>query len=285
MQEFLHIRTLIFVSGITSFVLFACMLYIWKQQKTYPGFLRWTLSSLFNAAGMLLICYRGVWPDLVTIIASDILLMTAMIMITGGFVLFAEQKARNKLQAGVLLIYTAFMLCFTYVWPSFNLRVIFYSSIQAALCIANAFIICKHVPRVLPNRNILYGWFFIICAAIPILRAIAAFTEAPNAAELITAGVFHQLAVLIGLNFYIIVDIGLIVITAHRIEYELNKAKDEIKILTGLIPICSVCKKIRDEAGNWNPLEAYISDHTDVIFSHSLCPDCMKRLYPDIKLR
>lgn len=58
-------------------------------------------------------------------------------------------------------------------------------------------------------------------------------------------------------------------------------AMDEIKSMSGLLPICSNCHQIRDDTGYWNKLESYISDRIDVKFSHSVCPDCMKLLYPD----
>lgn len=59
----------------------------------------------------------------------------------------------------------------------------------------------------------------------------------------------------------------------------LEKAQREIKVLQGIIPICSSCKKIRDDQGYWQQVEAYISDHSDAMFSHGICPDCMERLY------
>jgi hypothetical protein len=62
---------------------------------------------------------------------------------------------------------------------------------------------------------------------------------------------------------------------------ELQKALDEVKMLTGFIPICASCKNIRDDKGYWQQVEAYISTHTDAQFSHSMCPDCMKKLYPE----
>ena len=55
-----------------------------------------------------------------------------------------------------------------------------------------------------------------------------------------------------------------------------------MKKLTGLLPICSGCKKIRDDDGYWNKVEAYISAHTDVRFSHGICPDCVRKHYPDL---
>jgi len=62
---------------------------------------------------------------------------------------------------------------------------------------------------------------------------------------------------------------------------DLQEAIDNIKTLKGLIPICSSCKNIRDDKGYWNDLEVYISEHSEIEFSHSLCPDCLKNHYPE----
>jgi FixJ family two-component response regulator len=62
---------------------------------------------------------------------------------------------------------------------------------------------------------------------------------------------------------------------------ELKNALAEIKTISGLIPICAGCKKIRDDEGFWQQLESYLSQHSDAMFSHGLCPECVKRLYPD----
>lgn len=59
----------------------------------------------------------------------------------------------------------------------------------------------------------------------------------------------------------------------------LKQALDELKIMKGIIPICSNCKKIRDDKGYWNILETFIEKHSDALFSHSVCPNCMKELY------
>jgi hypothetical protein len=60
---------------------------------------------------------------------------------------------------------------------------------------------------------------------------------------------------------------------------ELKKAMEEIKTLQGLLPICSSCKKIRDEDGNWSQMELYIEKHSDAKFSHGFCEECAKELY------
>ena len=67
----------------------------------------------------------------------------------------------------------------------------------------------------------------------------------------------------------------------EKLIQELQKALAEVKTLGDLLPICASCKKIRDDKGYWNQIESYLLEHTDAKFSHSLCPDCMKKLYPD----
>ncbi|MBI3118114.1 MAG: hypothetical protein HYZ00_05490, partial [Candidatus Hydrogenedentes bacterium] len=62
---------------------------------------------------------------------------------------------------------------------------------------------------------------------------------------------------------------------------ELRAALTEVKTLEGLLPICSGCKRIRDDRGYWNEVEDYFQRHTGADFSHGLCPDCAQRLYPE----
>ena len=60
----------------------------------------------------------------------------------------------------------------------------------------------------------------------------------------------------------------------------LQKAVDEINVLRGILPICSICKKIRDDEGAWHRIEEYISSHSEVKFSHGICKDCVRTHYP-----
>ena len=67
----------------------------------------------------------------------------------------------------------------------------------------------------------------------------------------------------------------------EKIIKKLKKALAKVKTLSGFIPICSHCKKIRDDKGYWTQVEEYVRDHTEAEFSHSLCPDCIKKYYPE----
>jgi PAS domain-containing protein len=67
----------------------------------------------------------------------------------------------------------------------------------------------------------------------------------------------------------------------EKIIKELQAAMENIKMLSGLLPICSSCKKIRDDDGYWNQLEGYIQNHSIATFTHSVCPECFPKLYPE----
>ncbi|HEX8090667.1 MAG TPA: hypothetical protein VF762_17540, partial [Blastocatellia bacterium] len=62
---------------------------------------------------------------------------------------------------------------------------------------------------------------------------------------------------------------------------ELQNALAKVKTLSGLLPICSSCKNVRDDKGYWNQIEVYVRDHSEAEFSHGLCPSCAKKLYPE----
>jgi hypothetical protein len=65
----------------------------------------------------------------------------------------------------------------------------------------------------------------------------------------------------------------------ERLIGELQESLAQVKRLSGLLPICSSCKKIRDDAGNWRQIETYVRSHSEADFTHGICPDCSRRLY------
>ncbi len=67
----------------------------------------------------------------------------------------------------------------------------------------------------------------------------------------------------------------------ERLITQLQSALTEIKTLRGILPICSYCKKIRDDQGYWEQVDVYVDQHTEAQFSHSLCPDCLEERFPD----
>lgn len=68
----------------------------------------------------------------------------------------------------------------------------------------------------------------------------------------------------------------------EELVQELQTALSKVKLLSGMLPICAACKKIRNDKGYWQQIEAYIHEHSDAEFSHSICPECFQKLYPEL---
>ncbi len=67
----------------------------------------------------------------------------------------------------------------------------------------------------------------------------------------------------------------------RRLNRELEQALSEVKRLRGILPICSSCKKIRNDEGYWEQVETYIADHSEAEFTHGICPECFRKIYPE----
>ncbi|MBF0506486.1 MAG: response regulator [Nitrospirae bacterium] len=67
----------------------------------------------------------------------------------------------------------------------------------------------------------------------------------------------------------------------EKLILELQASLEKVKLLSGMLPICASCKKIRDDKGYWEQIEIYITEHSEALFTHAICPDCAKKLYPE----
>ncbi len=97
-------------------------------------------------------------------------------------------------------------------------------------------------------------------------------------------GLFGILAVILGTIIFIKVTEPLIK-NLHDTVSQLQDALANVSQLSGLLPICAYCKKIRDDNGYWNQLEAYLQKHTEAEFSHGICPDCERKLRSEMEQR
>lgn len=98
------------------------------------------------------------------------------------------------------------------------------------------------------------------------------------------------LSVFVLYNFFLISILLIFGFLSYYIEYisrknfvvnsQLHTSLSQVKKLSGLLPICSSCKKVRDDKGYWEQIETYLKEHSEVAFTHGICPDCMEELYP-----
>jgi K+-sensing histidine kinase KdpD len=94
-------------------------------------------------------------------------------------------------------------------------------------------------------------------------------------------GVRESMAVTVIDDLIRITVLSLFAFLVDRTAKQTRLLAREARVLSGLLPICSFCKRIRDQDGGWHPLELYISEHSEALLSHSLCPECTKAHYGD----
>ena len=71
----------------------------------------------------------------------------------------------------------------------------------------------------------------------------------------------------------------------EKVIGKLQHALEEVKKLSGMLPICATCKKVRDDKGYWSQIEAYVQEHSEAQFSHGMCPECMDKFYAEHGLK
>ena len=122
----------------------------------------------------------------------------------------------------------------------------------------------------------------VIVAVAASVFTIGAYFYKPSVAEMWKVLLNRSFSLIV---IWITAILGLqrrkILIEREQALRDREKAIEKLKILSGLLPICSSCKKIRDDHGYWNDLAGYISEHSEAEFSHGICPACAEKLYPE----
>lgn len=124
--------------------------------------------------------------------------------------------------------------------------------------------------------------FTILIAAVCSILAVAVFFCKPAIAEMWKVILNRGLALFaIWVTVYLGLQRKVIEEKRAKALQEQEQALEDVRVLRGLLPICASCKKIRDDRGYWTEMELYITAHSEADFSHGVCPECARRLYPE----
>jgi hypothetical protein len=122
------------------------------------------------------------------------------------------------------------------------------------------------------------AWFLLVVAFLPLVQGLKA---GPFAGRIIPLDA-TQIATLTFATYLGL--LGFLTYCFVLFRRRLDQAVARVKTLSGLLPICASCKRIRDDQGYWFQIESYLRRHTEADFSHGICPDCVTRLYPELEL-
>ncbi len=291
---FPDIYTLLLCDAVITVFVGLALLFYRSTQRTYPGFGLWVGGTYVLFAGFAFSFLRGIVPEPLGIYTTNLLFgLGAIIRFDAIFLFVTARPIRRIFYASPVLLIVESSY-FYFAQNSFVLRNFFISLYLVAVIVGIFIVLLRFAPR---NGRMFYRMAasFQAVFGIALLAQAILWLTAP-ADTPINRGLLYSFHLLIFLAYEVGMGLFLLMMNGQRLDTELRasestllntvdelkKAISEIKTLSGLLPICAACKKIRDDSGFWKHVETYIAEHTHAKFSHAICPDCAKRLYPNL---
>ena len=248
----------------------------WWQRRQSRVLMCWAVAAWVLTLADVLFAARQVMPH-----ALGRLLPTLCVTL-GQAVLFlgAQQTAgirpRWQLASAVVLMHTAGPVGFLFVASPANFRMAFNGLIWGAFSVASALCLRRGAGRFWQSL-FAPASAFIAHAAFHALRVVLAILCAQN--DWTRASAVLQVAGDLEVSFFMVaLFVGLLVAQLQLQHEELMQTRAEVQTLSGLLPICAWCKKVRDDDGYWQQVDEYFCRHSSVRFTHGVCVDCVQRL-------
>ncbi len=263
-------------------------------RRTYDGFGLWTIGSASLAVSLLAMLLRGVIPESLSIFVTNGSFLAAMMLYYAGMRRFMGQRPMSQWWFILSIVVAVLIFFFFYVHNSMIWRTLIISWAAAALQFAIAGLLLRRSPQ---NQSIfcsIIGSLFFLTGVAFVIRGVWVFSEPhfhilKNSPAhvgffigMLACQVGETLAFIMLQNERMEAEILEAQARLHTTIEELRAALSEVKTLSGYLPICASCKKIRDDKGYWSALERYIEERSDALFSHGICPDCVRKLYPKL---
>jgi len=285
------IKTLIYCNALLGIFMGVALLYYKTGQKTYPGFGFWMVASFVVAFGYASFLLRLIMPDWISILLANGGFALVGVLRLDGVTRFTSERKIKRIWYVTPLIVMAGCTYFYFVRDSLVLRNLILSTGISVVVTMTVLELFRNTTsssrRIYLATIVLYGSYGFLVMLQALLSFINPFEK------FFQAGIIHNFYFLAITVFEAGLGIVFLMMNNQRLELEwleskgilqkmvtkLEDAMSEVKKLSGLLPICAKCKKIRDDKGYWNNLEEYIQTHSDVSFSHGICSECSDELY------
>lgn len=283
MYRLIDIRTASILNAVVGLIFCAYLAYVFRTRKTYAGFRQWTIASLCVFLSMVLISLRDMIPAWATIVVSNILVVASLVLIAQGTALFTGRRYRREWLVFPLLATAVLSVVFTYYYPDVRARIVIVSVLPLPAMI-QVIIFVRRPAASFPGLSSTWLVYSLGGLAFWLLvRVVLTVMFEGDLHDFLSASIVQGGFLVFYSAGNTAIFLGLLILHSQRIEADLQQALDEVRTLRGVIPICACCKKIRDDRGAWNQLEAYISHHSEAEFTHGFCPECTSRLMTGIK--
>jgi hypothetical protein len=274
----LDAATLFILTALVDAGLAVIMAYVYRTERTYPGFRDWVLAATLQASGLVLLTTRPFVPLVFSALMAGALLVAAADRIWRGLQRFAGEPGRRSTDAVVVYALAGITFAYFLFWhPSTGQRILVFS-VATAYPLARAALFCiRRFPEPFRTDGRFLGGLLAALVLIDLARGAAAWWQPQAGADLLVRGSAESIMTMVGAAVLLLVVVMFPVLNGRRLRLDLEAASAQVRQLEGIIPICMYCKKIRDDRQAWHALDEYVASHSGARFSHGVCPDCMER--------
>lgn len=252
-----------------------------RLHKTYSGFHHWVAGMGMSVVASFLTSLYPFWPGPIAILANA--------AITLGILLLLDGTRRFVLDRPLRPLWYALPLCsgaacgvLHYGFDSFLARVWWQAGVLGAMGVAAGLTLLRH-PRT--GALVLYRAGAWLCLLYPVLLVLRAVAMTVSSAPAVQSLSYQRPSEALFFLFVGVLDMNLLTVyltlNSERVDEELRRSQAEVKMLSGILPICARCNRIRDEDHGWTGLPDYVARNSEARFSHGVCPDCFQVLYPE----
>ena len=281
----IDIRTLILVSTIISTVIALTFGVVTGNfHARNRATVWWAFGFLSRALGFLLIFLRGRVPDFLSVPFANALLVMGALLLALGIDVYADRRPRHRLAASLFAFSIVLLVVVNYGQPLYSVRIFALSILLLGINTYIGVTLLSLHGGVRLQQRVSAGIFLASATAMGVRGFLSIL--GPAQTSLFVPSVSSMIGFCEAFIIPVCAVISLLsmVTQASQIERDrtigdLTVVLGSVKLLSGLLPICASCKKIRDEEGHWHEVEVYVRDHSEVDFSHGLCPECTARLY------
>ena len=272
-------ETVTYLTNIVIITILACLItHYWLRQGRTPAMRWWMISAWVMLAADVLFAARPELPQWLGRTLPTLFVTVGHAGLYFGACRTAGLSANARGVGAMLITHAAGLVYFLTLTHHSDWRMVFNGVIWAAVSFASyqamhsaSLVFWK--PLVAPaNAFLLHGIFHCLRVALAILFAALGWTD---------AAAWLQMVGDLEVSFFMVaLFVGILLANLHLRNEELTSALAEVQTLSGLLPICSWCKKVRDDDGYWQRVEDYFAARSQIEFTHGICEDCYKKHDP-----
>jgi hypothetical protein len=276
----LDIRSVNVATAAVSLAVALAMVAIKGSRRTYPGFGLWAGASACLSAAMLLLAAQGVASPVASVVVGNLFVALRYLLVTAGLERFLGARTSWPAHAAGLAAVLAASVLLGVVYPATTVRILLVLVVASAWAGRSAWLVLRRSRAVLgaPSRLLLGALLADLLWGLARASDLASRSDLVNA---LPANAPWQAAFFVTFAAVATAQaFGLVAVDMQRLEADLRASREALRVLQGIIPICAGCKRVR-EGERWTSVEAYVAARSEAEFSHGMCPDCVRRLYPD----